>query len=228
MTTRLPDSGGRSFATAYGDGELEKWPYAEADRGFAPCAAATPWAIRPQFISQEGSTAGTESWLRSTGISGGIGPEAAALSESIPRNGRWRFAHSAEGARLGFKAVLARNFLERLPSIRRMGQTVRETSQPSGKRSLRASPWVTVVIRVSPNGSRNEFATSRVLPWSITPTSGLARCVPYTQGDARRLACRWAGLSQAVGLKNPQLSRSLWRDRRDPGVLHDEFAVLCH
>jgi len=51
------------------DGEIEKWPYAGADRASA-LARLRRLGNRPQFISQEGSTAATESWLRSTGIPG--------------------------------------------------------------------------------------------------------------------------------------------------------------
>ena len=51
------------------DGEIEKWPYAGADRASALVRLGR-LGNRPQFISQEGSTAATESWLRSAGISG--------------------------------------------------------------------------------------------------------------------------------------------------------------
>jgi hypothetical protein len=51
------------------DGVIEKWPYAGADRASA-LVRLRRLGNRPQFISQEGSTAATEEWLRSTGIAG--------------------------------------------------------------------------------------------------------------------------------------------------------------
>jgi len=51
------------------DGEIETWPYEGADRA-AALARLRRLGNRPQFISQEGSTAATESWLRSTGFPG--------------------------------------------------------------------------------------------------------------------------------------------------------------
>ena len=51
------------------DGAIEKWPYAGADRASA-LVRLRRLGNRPQFISQEGSTAATEAWLRSTGLAG--------------------------------------------------------------------------------------------------------------------------------------------------------------
>jgi hypothetical protein len=51
------------------DGVLEKWPYQGADRASA-LVRLRRLGNRPQFISQEGSIAETETWLRSTGLEG--------------------------------------------------------------------------------------------------------------------------------------------------------------
>jgi hypothetical protein len=51
------------------DGVIEQWPYPGADRASA-LTRLRRLGNRPQFISQEGSTAATEQWLRSTGIAG--------------------------------------------------------------------------------------------------------------------------------------------------------------
>lgn len=51
------------------DGVSERWPYAGADRAAAR-ARLRRLGDRPQFISNEGSTAATEKWLRATGVAG--------------------------------------------------------------------------------------------------------------------------------------------------------------
>ncbi|HYF36478.1 MAG TPA: hypothetical protein VD994_14385 [Prosthecobacter sp.] len=51
------------------DGVIEKWPYPGADRASA-LTRLKRLNGRPQFISHEGSTAATETYLKATGISG--------------------------------------------------------------------------------------------------------------------------------------------------------------
>lgn len=57
------------FCHSHYDGVSERWPYAGADRASARVRLAR-LAGRPQFISQEGSTAATQEWLRATGMEG--------------------------------------------------------------------------------------------------------------------------------------------------------------
>lgn len=57
------------FCHSHYDGVREGWPYPQADRAHA-LQRLHRLAGRPQFICQEGGTAATEAWLKSTGIQG--------------------------------------------------------------------------------------------------------------------------------------------------------------
>jgi hypothetical protein len=57
------------FCHSHYDGVIERWPYAGADRASA-LERLRRLKGRPQWISQEGSTAATETYLRETGIAG--------------------------------------------------------------------------------------------------------------------------------------------------------------